>query len=103
MVKVKVYFRIAKTGKGVYKVRASMKLNTYPVGRTRPNPTVAFAIVFDIPDDKFKEAEKVIAEIPIGNDKITIPIEIEKIESEQMNIEQMNEGKDVTSLGEENV
>lgn len=65
--KLKVFFRVGKKGNGTrvedYLIRASLSPSSKTLGN---KPTVAFAIVFDIPDERFKESEKVIGEVKLN-------------------------------------
>ena len=81
--KVKTFLRLGKTNRGV-KVVASGKVNHHPLedGGYRPEalPTVMFAIVLDLPDDIFQQAEKVIGEINIGKKKVQVAAVIPEME-----------------------
>lgn len=80
MPKVKVHLRIAQnTGpRRGYSVASSLK----PVPRTLSNgrgealPTIAFAIELDIDPQAFRSAERVIAELTIGEDDTVVAAEV---------------------------
>lgn len=92
--KVKIYLRIGKTKKGVVKVAASNKPNYTPLANQSFSgkynlviyPTVMFALVLDLPDDLFKQAEKVIGEIKIDKEKVTIATTIPELEIQEKEI-----------------
>jgi hypothetical protein len=79
--KVKTHLRVAKTPRGA-RVEASTKPNYKPLmgsqgsWNERPLPTAAFAVVLDIPDDLFKRAEQVLAEIAVDSDIAGIATEV---------------------------
>jgi len=72
MARVKVYLRVAKMN-DKFHIKASMEPHSKLIGN---KPTVAFAVIFDIPDEKFREAEKIIAEIPVRDDSVEIVTEV---------------------------
>ena len=81
--KAKVHLRIAKnpTGRTPFKVHASTKpdyrpLTTGSAFEPKSLPTLAFAIVLDIPDDAFKQAERVLAEITVPAEIVAIAAEV---------------------------
>jgi hypothetical protein len=84
--KARIYLRVAKNGYKT-KVDSSIKSNNAPLylsgysGEKTFLPTVAFAVDFEIPDEMFSQAVKVIGEINITKNKATIAAEIPKIES----------------------
>lgn len=76
--KVRCYLRIAKHGYK-YKVAANIKSSEEPLKITGSYgkqeqllPTVGFAVDFNIPDDLFSRASKVIAEIDIATKNAVI-------------------------------
>lgn len=80
--KYKIYLRIGRGNRG-YKVSASshpindpIKTQSYP--QNKFIPTVSFAVIFDIPDELFRRAEKVVAELNIKEDEANISGEIQK-------------------------
>lgn len=80
--KVKAHIRIGRKpgqgqrGKGV--VAANVKPTLAPLSDSHgPIATVAFAVVFDIPESLFQRAEDVIAEITVDGRKAKIAAEIE--------------------------
>lgn len=83
--RTRIYLRVAKNGYKS-KVDASIKSNNAPLHLTGYRnektflPTVAFAVDFEIPDDLFSNAVKVVGEINITKDKAVIAAEIPKAE-----------------------
>jgi len=79
--KAKVYLRIAKNphGRTPFKVAATAKPTYAPLMTggydAKALPTLAFAVVLDIPEDAFKQAEQVLAEIEIPTDLVAIAAE----------------------------
>jgi hypothetical protein len=77
--KVKAHIRVGRkpeSRKGV--VAANVKPTLAPLTDSHgPLATVAFAVVFDIPDSLFTRAENVIAEITVDGRKAKIATEIE--------------------------
>jgi hypothetical protein len=77
--KTKVYLRIAKGSKGS-RVSASPKpcyepirnAKSYTSDSDKALPTVAFALELDIPDDLFKQAEQVAAQINLTKKGATV-------------------------------
>lgn len=74
--KTRIYIRVARNGA---KIRAAADIKDNPQPLFIPNwrekkflPTVRFAVDFDIPEELFSQASKVIAEIDVtlGNVKI---------------------------------
>ncbi|KKL12789.1 hypothetical protein LCGC14_2532240 [marine sediment metagenome] len=89
MTKIKVYIRIAKTSRG-YKIITTDKPSYKPLSNVAwrgPTyyPTVAFAVVFNLPDDAFKKATEVIDEINVEMEKLSIATEVETIKSDEEN------------------
>lgn len=84
MSKVTAYLRVAKYGgdgrRAPFKVSATARPNHTPLesGTGVPLPTLAFAVVLDIPDSAFKQAEQVIAEIRIPEDALQIAAEVKQ-------------------------
>lgn len=80
--KVPIYLRIAKTnGRKGYKVAASSEPNSEPLSRDDYRgkeffPTVAFCVSVDVPEEFFKQAERVIAELNIGMKEAQVSTEI---------------------------
>jgi len=78
--KVKVYLRIAPTARG-FKVNATTKPSRQPLRAGSYSddwlPTVAFAVVFDIPSEAFRTAEHVIAEVVVPVERVQIAAEVE--------------------------
>lgn len=59
---VRAYLRVADDGR----VRANDKPDLNPLVKNgEPMPTAAFALDLDIPDEQFKLAEKVLAEVKV--------------------------------------
>lgn len=81
MAKVKVHLRIAESAKGFneYVVKASAKPNYSPItdswGKARP--TAAFAIRLNVPEEAFRRAEAVLAELDVPEEAIEVAAEIE--------------------------
>jgi hypothetical protein len=77
--KAKIYMRVAKTGgsKG-FKATAATRPNPKALEDSYGDalPTVAFAVLLDIPDAAFKHAEQVLAEIDIPEDRIAVAMEV---------------------------
>lgn len=83
--KVKTYLRVARNdgGRSRYKVEASARPNYRPLtsgdGRNeRALPTVAFAVVLDIDDAVFAQAERVLAEIEVPADLPLIAADVQQ-------------------------
>jgi hypothetical protein len=80
--KVKTHLRVAKTKRGA-RVVASSKPSQKPIivdkgyASERVLPTVAFAVVLDVPDEAFKAAEAVLAEIEIPFERTRVAAEVE--------------------------
>jgi len=80
----RIYLRIAKTGnRRGYKVAASTTPNYAPLEgnkgwntNCKSYPTVAFAVDFNIPDELFKQAERVLGEINITTKQARVATEI---------------------------
>lgn len=78
--KAKVYLRVAKHPHGrnaSFKVHASTKADARPLTAgsgfsERALPTIAFAVVVNIPDEAFKAAEQVLAEIDVPADLLAV-------------------------------
>lgn len=77
--KIRTYIRVAKQkGIGRVKVDAGTKDNPQPLykpgyrGEKEYLPTVRFAVDFDIPEELFSQASKVIGEINIALEKAII-------------------------------
>lgn len=81
--KIKAYLRVAKNPRGrrPYRVTASQQPNHQPLENSvgDPLPTLSFAVVFDVPENAFKQAEQVIAEITIPESAIEIAAEVKEI------------------------
>jgi hypothetical protein len=79
-VKVKVHLRVAKNSRGrrPFKVVASSEPNLSPLydSRDRVLPTTAFALVLDVPDEEFKRAEQVVAEVSVPSGKVSVCAEV---------------------------
>ena len=80
--KIKAYIRIGKT-KRKYKVMASEKPNFEPIkdaGYTPISfhPTIFLGIEFNLPDDVFEYAEKMIGEIDYRKSEIKLAGDISK-------------------------
>jgi len=88
--KVKACVRVAHGNRGgsrvpVTKVAVTQKpihdALTYIDGlSSRPLPTVAFAVEFDIPDAMFKRAEQVIATMTIPEESATVAAVVKPVE-----------------------
>lgn len=79
--KVKVYMRVAKsTGSKGYKVAASIRPNYKPLMRgsweDKPQPTAAFALLLDIPEEVFHHAEQVMADLELRADDVRVAAEV---------------------------
>lgn len=70
--KLPIYLRIAKSGKSrnSYKVAAATKPNNTPLNsgsyHTEWYPTISFGVVFEIPDELFNQAARLIGELNIS-------------------------------------
>lgn len=71
--KTKIYLRVAKGGRNGYRAEASAVPNYDPIKKQSAYnshyeflPTVAFAVEFDIPDEMFKQSERVIASVNVA-------------------------------------
>ncbi len=80
MTKITAHIRVAETHRG-RKFAISIKPNHQPLHnndyRKTYYPTIHFAINFDIPDDAFESASKVIAEINVLEEHLEINAETE--------------------------
>lgn len=76
--KVRAHIRVAKSANGKYVVGATKRPTHKALVDTLGGalPTVAFAIDLIIPDEMFKEAERVIAEIEIPPNAAEIAAEV---------------------------
>ena len=71
--KQRIYLRVAKHPNGKAKVTAGVRPSNEPLSITAGHlPTVAFAINVEIPDEAFRQAERVIAELKISEEAIDI-------------------------------
>lgn len=91
--KIKAYLRISKKGRVV----ASRKPNYAPLytdnySRKSAQPTVAFAVIFDIPDEEFKRAEKALAEVLVKHENIDYSISVQQ-EDEELSTKPSSEVK----------
>ena len=80
--KIKAYIRIGKT-KRKYKVMASEKPNFEPIKDSGYSPisfypTIFFGIEFNLPDEAFEYAEKMIGEIDYRKSEIKMADNISK-------------------------
>ena len=78
--KAKIYLRVAKGPRGT-RVTASPTPNYVPLtagsGYDQRNlPTAMFSLVLNIPEDKFREAERVMAELDIPPGAIEMLVEV---------------------------
>lgn len=86
--KIRTYIRVAKqkSGRSGIKVDASTKDIPQPLfrplyrGEKEYLPTVRFAVDFEIPDELFSQASKVVGEINIALDKAKIAAELPSVE-----------------------
>lgn len=78
--KARAYLRVAKGGgrKG-YKIAVGASSSEEPLvdGHKYALPTVAFAVDLNIPDELFRQAEKVIAEINVTARQAKIAAEVD--------------------------
>lgn len=74
--KVKAYVRVGRDRDGQGKVSVTTKPSHEPISTYsgRSMPTVAFAVEFEIPDEKFSEAEKVLASITVEQPEIAASV-----------------------------
>ena len=88
MTKIKVYIRIAKTLRG-YKIITTDKPSYKPLfsASWRPiyYPTVAFAIILNLPDDAFERATEVIGEMNVEMEELRVAADIEATEKNKEN------------------
>lgn len=85
--KVRTYIRVAKKAPGSrsphYMLKANVTPSTEPLySGPEPLPTVSFAIDLDLPDEMFKTAERVIAEIVIPPEAAEIAATVYQEEQE---------------------
>jgi len=82
MARVKLFLRIGENERS-YKVAATVKPSNAPLTSASGYllPTVAFAVMLEIPDKAFKQAEQVIAEIRIPEKDLEICAEVTEVES----------------------
>lgn len=78
--KCKVYMRVAKSrGPKGYRVAASIRPNYQPLKiegyNERALPTAAFALDLDIPEEIFRRAEQVLAEIELDAGDVLVAAE----------------------------
>lgn len=78
MPKVKVHLRVASNGTRRHKVQANINAVSAPLTDSNGYalPTIAFAVVLDIDPAAFRTAERVIAELAIGEDDVAIAAEL---------------------------
>lgn len=72
-----VYLRIAKHPRRSHvKVTAGTKPNDAQLSDSAGNamPTIAFAVDVNIPDDMFKQAQRVVAELDVTAEDVQIPV-----------------------------
>jgi hypothetical protein len=79
--KTRIYLRVAKTeNRKGYKVSAGSQPSNEPLNSGSYNttwfPTVAFALDIDVPDEMFKTAERVIAELNVNMKEAQISTEL---------------------------
>lgn len=79
--KIRTYMRVARKSPGSrspqYMLKANVTPSTEPLySGPNPLPTIAFAIDLDIPDEMFKSAERVIAEIVIPPEAAEIAADV---------------------------
>ena len=78
--KAKIYLRVAKnpSGRTPLRVDASAKPTYRPLTTSigDPLPTLSFAVMLNIPDEAFRRAEQVIAEIDVPEDLVAIAAEV---------------------------
>jgi hypothetical protein len=90
--KTTVYLRVAKGPRGA-KFAASTKPNQRPLTSGGWNethlPTVAFALRLNIPDEAFDEAGRVVAEIDVPPDQLSIAAEV--VPRDEIEIEHRHE------------
>lgn len=69
--KARIYLRVSRGGRKGIRVAASAEPQNEPLSSTGSYnkefyPTVFFAVDFDLPDELFKVAERVVAEVNVG-------------------------------------
>lgn len=76
--KVKAHIRVAKGSNGKSQLTATVKPSTAPLTMANgtPLPTIAFAVVFEVPDAMFRQAEQVIATLTIPESQAQIAADI---------------------------
>lgn len=79
--KAKVYLRFAQSETKGFLVRAGNSPSADPIitpreGKDVALPTVAFAVVLDIPDAAFRRAEAVLAEIEVPEGAISVSAQV---------------------------
>lgn len=77
--KVKTYLRVARGHGKQARVVANARPNPSPLSDHMgvDLPTVAFAVVFEIPDEAFRAAERVLAEIEVPIESISLSAAVE--------------------------
>ena len=81
MARVKIYMRVARNGNR-FKFAANHKPIITPLSSEKFFfPTVGFALMLDIPDEMFKQAERVIAEVKIPEEQVQICAEVTEVEA----------------------
>lgn len=79
--KTKIYLKVAKSIRKGMLYKASSKPDYSPIESAKYYnkrgvflPTVAFAIEIDIPDESFKRAEKVVAQLNLKENDVEINV-----------------------------
>jgi len=79
--RIKVYLRIGITNRG-YRIEATTKPNHAPIYSAYPTkkalPTASFALVLNVPDEKFREAERVVQEINLANEDVEVNCDVDR-------------------------
>lgn len=80
MPRIKVHLRIAESNKGYgeYVIKATARPSYAAITDTRgyAKPTVAFAVVLDVPVEAFKRAEAVLAELDVPEEAVKVAAEV---------------------------
>lgn len=76
--KVRTHLRVARTKAGAAQVAATVSPSHKPLSdpRGRALPTAAFALDLDLPDEMFRRAEQVLAEVMVDPQDVEIAAEV---------------------------
>jgi hypothetical protein len=79
--KAKAHVRVARAKNGTPVIQTTARPSTTPLydNRNRPLATIGFAVIFNVPDELFDQAQKVIAEIDVTGDEAQIVAEVKTV------------------------